>query len=1190
MALLSWWSDDLASLARQECIERCPRGYERRHAQCVKRAVVATNGALAATAAANAPPVIAVVARASLCGSSEERWLALMEARIRIAILFEVPMSEVHIDFVNVTCPAVGKHSGAFLGDLAVQCGTTFSTPRSASTAQSGLHPAERVHVSTQDWRVVAAWSQASWLAVSELVLFADEACAERLPSPQRAPTSGTPEALVASSVGMDAAFLAFDGNSSTAFVHRCEGSACALPPGMVYLEIRFDVPRVVRCAMLTWLAPRPEGPQEGRIAPLWVLQGRNDKGEWVDVTFLRGTAKPGACHDVTCGLGGVCRTAAEPPATTGRCECFPGFAGSDCGAYHGKQGTNPKFFDYVAGSTMAGSFEEFVPIASPGACGKKCLDSMSCASWSYNPWLEACRLSEWHRKCGATRAADGWGYFEAHRGELRIPHSDLPFAMDRVQRIGQAASATALAAGSSVSDAAQAAAAAVRAAGGSVADGARAAGVSAASSAIAAGEPLADVARNAADAAETAGGSPQDAQRAAGDAAAAAAVASRMAPSLMAKAVVRAVEDAGGSRQEANAIADALLGRDTTSSHPACSSGTDVHAVATVHMLLFRVVSVRLAAISDEMLRRNASRLADSLSTLLQFPVMPLAVYASGSGSLPSDLIPSQRTVGLLNIDSGSYLALGPNGQWASVSAPEPDRREHLVEVLDIGDGDIAIRSATPPRYFFCMTRLSDTAFSCDAATEPQSAGDVVGLRFRAVVWAGSRGGVALLSVDHGRLVRITNGWCGGGTTWPLTNSSTAPDPGEVFQPIDSGALEGEAETSQANKTLVVVGSDGARLGAETGILSTRAWAAVISNAGVAPLAMAGINSNGGAVGPLRFGAWVTNGGLSVPLAEITPRREANGLDSRSNSSSRVYNLTDVVSITSPPSGKLERSLHLGNGQYVSVLEVIGAGIAGVLVLGASIVFVWFLAHRIRRALSSPAPRSPTAAKRTASLSSPSGRRAWTAGAGRSSDVGMSNPSPDDPVLRGAAAACPHSFPPRIDTRSPNLDPGSPQSHVGDAFCRSSCSGFASESPSLASTWPSGFRMPPGASFGQSPEPWRRSPSMRSTSSFTSDGSRAAARAARAAEHAARQDRVREAVRSIRSTMKADRADCLSMEARRARLARWTSEWKPSRHNDRIIAEGVLGFLSDAKVHEWYLRGAGGANFPGSPVSAGTC
>ncbi|CAE7739085.1 unnamed protein product, partial [Symbiodinium sp. CCMP2592] len=340
-----------------------------------------------------------ILLRASLCGTEEERYLAMTEARLRIGILFQIPMSEVRIDLVH--CPA-GAEGERNLGDLKVTC------------------KAETTEPAARYWQVVAAWEQPGFVAVQELRFFADAGCTSPLPSP-RLPSQAT-EALAASSRGSVAAMKAYDGNSSTAFAHRCSGVDCVVLPGEAYLEVRYDVPQTVGCVQIDWTAPKLG---DSSLSPLWVLRRRQSAAnEWIDSGIWRGTRAPDSCHGVECGAFGVC----QPPGngSNASCECFEGFRGQECDNHTKKASVSPEIFDNVPDTSIPhGHFEQHYYIRRPEDCGDLCLADYNCESWAYSPWSESCRTGTWARSasCRQPLADLGWGFFEKHRGQIRIPY-----------------------------------------------------------------------------------------------------------------------------------------------------------------------------------------------------------------------------------------------------------------------------------------------------------------------------------------------------------------------------------------------------------------------------------------------------------------------------------------------------------------------------------------------------------------------------------------------------------------------------------------------------------------------------------------------------------------------------------------------------------------------------------------------
>eukprot|EP00929_Paragymnodinium_shiwhaense_P069566 TRINITY_DN35081_c0_g1_i2.p1 TRINITY_DN35081_c0_g1~~TRINITY_DN35081_c0_g1_i2.p1 ORF type:complete len:927 (+),score=140.38 TRINITY_DN35081_c0_g1_i2:125-2905(+) len=443
MPMHMWWDDSLSTFPGQLCVEKCPDGLVAHQMQCVLPEALPAVADDHSSFLNSPTSSVELIARAHLCGTDEERWLALQEAKLRIAVHFKVPMSEVRID--TITCPLDLNSNDAAeraLGDLMVRCASTTTTTSTTSTTTvwrgtpaptpptpaaiivTGPEGVEPHPATSRNWRIMAVWSQASWLGVSEVRLFEDVACTLPLPLP------GTGGVTASSNLGDRAVAAAFDRNSSTAFVHDCRASPssrCEVFAGTVYIEVSFPTARTIRCVSIAWIRSPPRSAQSG-AAPLWVVQYRDEKTrsrQWIDGTVVRGADRVDACFGVACGLNGVCRLSRGNVA---ECDCFPGFRGKRCEEFVGSPSMSPKIVDAVPGyrvpwSSQSG-FREYHYLESPGECGQKSMEEGDFHAWSYNPWLKACRISNFARDCSAPEKADGWMFFEVHSGLVRVPHS----------------------------------------------------------------------------------------------------------------------------------------------------------------------------------------------------------------------------------------------------------------------------------------------------------------------------------------------------------------------------------------------------------------------------------------------------------------------------------------------------------------------------------------------------------------------------------------------------------------------------------------------------------------------------------------------------------------------------------------------------------------------------------------------
>eukprot|EP00931_Biecheleriopsis_adriatica_P054687 TRINITY_DN32205_c0_g1_i1.p1 TRINITY_DN32205_c0_g1~~TRINITY_DN32205_c0_g1_i1.p1 ORF type:complete len:1184 (+),score=192.30 TRINITY_DN32205_c0_g1_i1:532-3552(+) len=310
-----------------------------------------------------------------------------------------------------VKCAAADSSVKRKLGDLSVTCDGAKATESS-----SPAPPPPAAGPTSRKWRIVAAWEQELWVAVSELRLFADASCQSLLPQPL--PPASAMEALGGSSLGHLAAVPAFYINRSSAFAHRCTGSpSCVVKSGEAYLEVEYAEAQAVNCVEIVWLVPKSDNATA--VLPLWVLRRKDASGQWVDSSHWRGATPPDGCHGIDCGEHGTCQV---NEGGLGNCICSHNFNGFRCENYVGQDGVSPKLFNFVPESTM---LEDYVAyrVTRAELCGQKCLDADSCLSWAYNPWNQKCRIGKWTRKCSSPVKSEGWGFFELKRGQSKAPY-----------------------------------------------------------------------------------------------------------------------------------------------------------------------------------------------------------------------------------------------------------------------------------------------------------------------------------------------------------------------------------------------------------------------------------------------------------------------------------------------------------------------------------------------------------------------------------------------------------------------------------------------------------------------------------------------------------------------------------------------------------------------------------------------
>eukprot|EP00930_Biecheleria_cincta_P043310 TRINITY_DN29759_c0_g1_i1.p1 TRINITY_DN29759_c0_g1~~TRINITY_DN29759_c0_g1_i1.p1 ORF type:complete len:1164 (-),score=209.88 TRINITY_DN29759_c0_g1_i1:11-3502(-) len=1111
MPLQFWWDEAENKLDGQFCVSECPQGFTAEQMQCV----LPLPEGFRRSPAAPGPEVVPLPSKSSavtfllkapLCGSAEERWTVMAEARLRIGILFQIPMSEVRVDVLK--CPANGAAAtNGQLGDMSVSC--TFDEESLRAEGTEGP--------SSTQWRVVAAWEQEDWLAVAELRLFSDASCQKLLPQPL--PPAEAVEALGDSSRGFAAAALAFDGNRSSAFSHRCQSvGKCSVKAGEAYLEVHYVVAQSVKCAEISWLAPKPKDDASPAV-PLWVLQSKDGQGRWADAAIWRGAVPPDACHGVECGSYGTCQL--PEGSGSGFCKCFEGFAGARCEEYRGERGLSPLIFDRVPGSFPPDFTQSFASRAA--LCGQRCLDEPGCQSWAYNPWSLACRTSTWARSCKEPSKEEGWGFFELHNGQVHAPH--IP-----------------------------------------------------------------------------------------------------------------------------------------NSSMHACSA--EGRAQENPYVLLVRVVSARTI---NETLRRKAERLEPLVEPLMGFPAKLLSAGSALTHEQPSGLLPTGTALGLFSQPRAMYFGLHAAGYWSVDHVVKKNRRRHLVEVLDAGDGNVVLRSAVSPWSFLKATRLNDKVVKCEAKPAPEDRFLSDGYLFRAkgAAFANSEAGqlmgVALVSVAYGLMLEVAaDGSCTFEVPWPVPARNVSRQ--QVFHVHEQSLLEAATALSFGDvagpSSSPIFDQEAVRLTAETGVSVTEDWSFVHA-AESSPLAWIGITQTQTTLPELfQFGvwrkpSWLTAGTVVNP--EAATASSAEGAGERTSLGVGVSNLEKAATEdlngsrnSTVPLVETTESASMRKASQVAFDPLptwLGATLlsASLILLGSLIAWLFWGTCRqnvVRqeeggKVLGGWRPRAiangPSWAPRRA------GQHVIAAEPASSPTDGSTSACPDDQSagrIRSLAALVqgPPGAPQLAsDAWEGNERPeqllavGQRQSPSDSRTLAELPSGSrplnADASSPMSGTW-QGSSFPNGGSqHPSSPSRRQRLNSSTASSIATEDlpeddplnlssmslmGSTslswtaglsaasladraaekrriaaaamsptsgdAAAKAERAAEREARQERVKSTVRELRETMREDRTNGTPLAERQERLNRWREDWDPSRSNDKI-ATAIVNFLGEAEG--WYLKGA---------------
>jgi len=248
------------------------------------------------------------------------------------------------------------------------------------------------------------------------------------------------------------------------------------------------------------------------------------------------------------------------------------------------------------------------------------------------------------------------------------------------------------------------------------------------------------------------------------------------------------------------------------------CASHDGVSQAEATHILLVRIVSSRL---DNATLFERASRLEPMIEPLLGFPAQLLSIEAAASVEQPSDLLPA-GVLGLFSLSQQKFFGLDPTGRWKVEQVVRENRKRHLMEVFDAGNGNVALRSAVAPWYFLRASRWNSTLILCQAAQQPD-ADSMRGFRFRAKAATTEAGetGFAIVSVDYGVVLRASSeGDCLFSREWPGPDVNLSAQ--EVFHITAEGEAEADAPQMHTSGIRTMVDQDGVPLGAVNGVSVT--------------------------------------------------------------------------------------------------------------------------------------------------------------------------------------------------------------------------------------------------------------------------------------------------------------------------------------------------------------------------------
>ncbi|CAE7495891.1 unnamed protein product, partial [Symbiodinium microadriaticum] len=200
------------------------------------------------------------------------------------------------------------------------------------------------------------------------------------------------------------------------------------------------------------------------------------------------------------------------------------------------------------------------------------------------------------------------------------------------------------------------------------------------------------------------------------------------------------------------------------------CEQGLDCSAVARSgpHIVSLRIITARLGQ-DEASLRAMLANLESKLENLLGFPSLLLSSSVADSSELPSNLLPVGHRIGLRSSED-LYFGLDDAGSWSFTFNSTSER--HLLEVLDVGDGNVALRSVASHFHYLEAVMSNGTAMCGGSSSVPSNWN---GFRFRAKELSSTMGErkLMLVSVDFGVVLSASASGACSWTPWEVAEEA---------------------------------------------------------------------------------------------------------------------------------------------------------------------------------------------------------------------------------------------------------------------------------------------------------------------------------------------------------------------------------------------------------------------------------